>query len=344
MMSFHLLIIFLFFYLILINFLFKKFSFAIDRISFNENHKLLLRDKNNIPLTGSFYLFFIIFFLFFNKENILIIFCALIFALGFLADLKILSSYKKRLVIQFSIISLFFFLNKDIYIITNLAFIDIFMNNELMRILLCTFFFMVLINGFNLIDGTNCLCVLNFLQISVFTYFLLEVENIDYFNSEIKLIIFSLLIFLSFNFFGKNFLGDGAAYGFGFFIGYILLKISLLSSSISPYFVANLLWYPAFENFFSILRRNIYKKNNYLPDNDHLHQLLFIVFNSRFIDKARLSSFIGISINSVLFIGYFIGYKFYNHTLIQIAIILLGITVYLLIYYLLNQSLKFKTR
>ena len=128
---------------------------------------------------------------------------------------------------------------------------------------------MVLINGFNLIDGTNCLCSLNFLIISVFIFFLMNKLNINFMNLKYLIIIISLSIFVIFNFFGKNFLGDGAAYGISFLLGYILLKITLINYEVSPYFIANLLWYPAFENLFSILRRNFSKKNNYLPDNEH---------------------------------------------------------------------------
>ena len=55
----------------------------------------------------------------------------------------------------------------------------------------------------------------------------------------------------------------------------------MFSEQISPYYIANLLWYPAFENLFSIFRRTIYKKKNYKADNDHLHQLIFKYFKKK---------------------------------------------------------------
>jgi UDP-N-acetylmuramyl pentapeptide phosphotransferase/UDP-N-acetylglucosamine-1-phosphate transferase len=154
---------------------------------------------------------------------------------------------------------------------------------------------MVLINGFNFIDGTNCLCSLNLLIITIFTILVIEFLNIGYMNNELRILIIALLVFVFFNFFGKNFLGDGAVYGLSFLLGYILLKVSLIDNSLSPYFVANLLWYPAFENFFSILRRSFFKTNNYLPDNDHLHQLIFKFFKKKNISKKifLLSSIVG---------------------------------------------------
>ena len=45
------------------------------------------------------------------------------------------------------------------------------------------------------------------------------------------------------------------------------MKLSLLI------IIANLLWYPAFENLFTIQETLITKSKNYLPDNEHLHQI-----------------------------------------------------------------------
>ena len=308
----------------------------------NEKHKFLLRKDSSTPLSGTFYFLPIILLLFYNIDLILIICFIFLFILGFVADLKIITSYKLRLIFQFLFFSTLFFISKDIKIFTWLSLIDDLMKYELLRILLCTFFFMVLINGFNLIDGTNCLCSLNFLIISVFIFFLMNRLNINFMNFEISIIIISLSIFVIFNFFGKNFLGDGAAYGISFLLGYILLKITLINYEVSPYFIANLLWYPAFENLFSIVRRNFSKKNNYLPDNDHLHHLIFKIFKRKKIFKKDflLSSFIGLLINFILSMNYLIGYHYYNQTAIQVMLIFSGIILYLIFYCILKKNLN----
>jgi UDP-N-acetylmuramyl pentapeptide phosphotransferase/UDP-N-acetylglucosamine-1-phosphate transferase len=328
-------------YLFLINLILKKIDLSLDKQSVNEKHKSLLRKDNSTPLSGTFYFLPIILVLFYNLDLEIIICCSLLFLLGMLADLKVISSYKFRLVFQFLLISIILFISKEIKIDTRIIFLNNLMNYELTRILICTFFFMVLINGFNLIDGTNCLCSLNFLIISIFLYLLIKSSNVNFINSEIKILIISLSIFLILNFFGKNFLGDGAAYGLGFIFGYFLLKISILDYNISPYFIANLLWYPAFENLFSILRRNSSKTNNYLPDNNHLHQLIFKYFQKKNIIKKNfvLSSSIGISINSILFLNYLIGFNNYNNSKIQILLILISIFLYLISYYFFNKKL-----
>ena len=38
----------------------------------------------------------------------------------------------------------------------------------------------------------------------------------------------------------------------------------------------NLLWYPAYETLFSIIRKVLTKKSALSPDNLHLHQLIYI--------------------------------------------------------------------
>ena len=332
---------FLIVYLLTINYFFKIFNIGLDIETNEEKHKSLLRNNSLTPLSGTLYFLPVIIILFYNTDYLLTICCILLFVLGFCADLKIITSYKKRLIIQFILISLLFLFNKDIFIHTRLEFIDNLMHYNLLRVILCTFFFMVLINGYNLIDGTNCLSSLNFLIIALFIFLLANNLHIDYANKEIIILAITIFIFLIFNFFGKNFLGDGAVYGLSFLLGYILLQISLLNNLISPYYVANLLWYPAFENLFSILRRNLTKKNNYLPDNDHLHHLIFKFFKKKGIIKKDIliSSLIGIFINFILLINYLVGYKYYNHSWIQVILILTGIILYLLSYYSLKKKL-----
>ena len=341
-MQFYLFIFFFFIlFLLIINFSLKKLNISLDKEIEGEKHKSLLRKNASIPLSGTFYFLPISLIIFFNIDIIIVIFCSLLFLLGLAADLKIITSYKKRLILQFLFFTVLFFLTKDVTIDTRISFINHLMNNDLVRILLCTFFFMVLINGFNLIDGTNCLCSLNFLVISIFIFLLSKKLNINYMNDEIVILGISIFIFVLFNFFGKNFLGDGATYGVGFILGYVLLNISIIDHNISPYFIANLLWFPAFENLFSIIRRNVSKKNNYLPDNDHLHHLIFKFYKKYFFKKNNflLSSTIGISINSVLFLINFVGYNYYNNTNIQVMLILCGIILYLLSYYFLRKKL-----
>jgi UDP-N-acetylmuramyl pentapeptide phosphotransferase/UDP-N-acetylglucosamine-1-phosphate transferase len=86
----------------------------------------------------------------------------------------------------------------------------------------------------------------------------------------------SLTVIYIFNFFGKIFLGDGGSYLISCVFGVILIKFSSDNYLVSPYYVAALLWYPAYENLFSIIRKKISKKTPSTPDNEHLHQFIYL--------------------------------------------------------------------
>ena len=66
---------------------------------------------------------------------------------------------------------------------------------------------------------------------------------------------------ISANFFGKLLTGDGGAYLISFITGYFLIDLANSSERVSPYFVACLLWYPAYENLFSIIRKKVKATN-----------------------------------------------------------------------------------
>ena len=167
----------------------------------------------------------------------------------------------------------------------------------------------------------------------------IDFGSIDGLKTKILILILSMTVFTIYNSFGKNFMGDGAIYGVSFLVGYILVKLSSLNYSVSPYFIANLLWYPAFENLFTIIRRLFNKKKNYLPDNGHLHQILFKFLDKKKIIKKKylLSTFVGISINLLLTIFYTIGYMHNDKTNIQIYLIFIGILIYLFIFFRLKK-------
>ena len=52
-----------------------------------------------------------------------------------------------------------------------------------------------------------------------------------------------------------------------------------------------------------------------------------------------LSSLIGMSINSILFLNYFIGFNYYNNSIIQIVLISSSILLYLISYYYFDKKL-----
>ena len=55
-------------------------------------------------------------------------------------------------------------------------------------------------------------------------------------------------------------MGDNGSYLISFFTAIFLIEVSNDNQFLSPYFIAVLLWYPAFENFFSLSRRLFFEK------------------------------------------------------------------------------------
>ena len=137
------------------------------------------------------------------------------------------------------------------------------MSNYLFNFILTTFCLAILVNGSNFIDGLNGLLSGYFLGVILsILYIVNNFENISFLEIDIlKVLFFSLLIFYLFNIFGKVYLGDSGSYLLALIIGYLSIKLVLQNPFISPYYIASLLWYPAFENLFSLIRR-IKKKRN----------------------------------------------------------------------------------
>ena len=198
-----------------------------------------------------------------------------LFLLGLLSDLRIFESAKKRFLFQSLIIFLFVFINELQVTPTKIDFFDNLIQNTFWSYFFTGFCLMILINGSNFIDGLNGL-VLGYFSLVIFIIFKLDLIYSVGFLEE-KLFYFILIIFfiLILNLLNKLFLGDSGAYSLSFLIGFILIQIYNDNKIISPYFIILLLWYPCFENLFSIIRKIFNKKT-------HLSQTLIIFINNCF--------------------------------------------------------------
>tara|TARA_B100000401_G_C52635659_1_gene638202 strand:+ start:108 stop:527 length:420 start_codon:yes stop_codon:yes gene_type:complete len=136
-------------------------------------------------------------------------------------------------------------------------------------------------------------------------------------------------------------MGDSGSYLLGFLVGYILVRIYIINPSISPYFIALLLWYPAFETFFSIIRKLKTRKSPIKPDNNHFHHLLFLFIEK----KLKLKKLKSNNVSSLIIILY--NFFIFNistlniyFTYYQIFLIIINITIYLIIYMKLSDFKK----
>ena len=128
-------------------------------------------------------------------------------------------------------------------------------------------------NAFNLIDGLNGLAGFTAITISVSLSFLAFPA---YYDLGILCLSITPLIagFLILNFpFGKIFLGDGGAYLLGHSLVWLAICLMGIDSSISPFAVLLIFFWPVADTLLAIWRRKKLSKPNYLPDRLHFHQL-----------------------------------------------------------------------
>ena len=324
---------------IILNFIFKKFNVLIDQTNIS-THKSFVNGHKIIPLSGG--LIFYLILVFFLPENykyftILIFF---IFLIGLLSDLNILHSPTFRIIFQIIIIVVYLFLFDNFISSIRVDFFDNLLNILFVKLFFTSFCILVLINGTNFIDGVNTLVVGHFVLIFSNILFLTEVNNLDLDILLVSTCLTSLAVIYIFNFFGKIFLGDGGSYLISFVAGVILIKFSSDNYLVSPYYIAALLWYPAYENLFSIIRKKILKKSPSNPDNEHLHQLIYLYLYKLFNFGKNLSNPLSGILICLYNLFYFsIIFDNFNHTETLVYSIIFNVLFYNLLYFLLKKKL-----
>ena len=337
-------ILYLIIFFIFIYFVFKKYGILQENVDYSDHKKLGKANKAPILIGGLFILTSLLVCLpvnliFFKIASISI------FLVGILSDKNIISSPKLRLFLQISVIFFLVHFESLNIVRVNIGFIDYLLNINYFNYFLTIFCFAVLINGSNFLDGLNGL---------ISGYFILVLGSIFYISNyhinlsnEIKDIINLLLIitiiFYIFNLFGIVYLGDSGSYLLSISIGFILIKMHQHTNFISPYYIANMLWYPAFENLFSLLRRFLGKNKISSADKLHLHQLIFRFLRSKTAIKDDLMNTLSGLILIIMNIpSIYIATNYYFHSVILVSIIFYNLSFYLLIYYFLSKNFRLK--
>jgi len=160
------------------------------------------------------------------------------------------------------------------------------------------------------------------------------------FSFLIKLILF-LLFLLILNIYNKTQLGDGGSYLLAFFSAIYLIKIANNNNFISPYFIILLLWYPCFENLFSIVRKIYQNKKVSKADNLHLHQLIFIFLKRKKLSNINnLTGLIITIYNTIIFL---ISIPHVNDTKVVLIVIMTNVLFYIFLYNKLTNDLLKKS-
>ncbi|MDC1050067.1 MraY family glycosyltransferase [Candidatus Pelagibacter sp.] len=294
-----------------------------------DNHQKFISSKN-IPLSGGLILIFTSYY-YINLLNFTYVF--FIFCIGFLSDIKKINSPKFRFVIQTLIVFGVVYFSSITVPETKIIFLDQLLTNNIFRIFFSIFCILIVINGCNFIDGVNTSLIGYCLIVSLSLYYLdlsgLQISKIiDFYN-----LIPVLLALFILNFFNKLYLGDGGSYFLGLLFAICLINTYQINNNISPYFVVCLLWYPAFENLFSILRKKKLSRSPLNPDTNHLHQIIFLYLKKNFnIKNIYLNTATGMIINIYNLTCIAIATQFYSHSKIQILIITFNIIVYIFLY------------
>ena len=263
----------------------------------------------------------------------------LMLVVGLLSDMNHLSSPIKRIFFQTIIVCFFVFI-ENLYIRSlSLNFFDELLEFQNFNFIFTVFCFLILINGSNFIDGLNSLVSGYFIIVMTCIIILAKNNFINLlYEKEIYYLLISLVIFSIFNLKSLSFLGDSGAYVLSMLVGYILIVNFNNNFFISPYYLGVLLWYPAFENLFSLSRRLIKGNKVSRADNNHLHQLIFFLFKKKFFNSSSLAnSFTSIAILSYNVLIFFFATKNFSSTNILTLIITFNIFIYCTLYYFLSK-------
>ena len=329
---------------------FKKKNILIDDVKYSKHKKLNYSNLKKIPLCGGIILY-ISSLLFFSNELILLKLSGLgILIVGIFSDTNKISSPKSRILLQLLFLSLFVIFSDLRITDLRINFFDQLLNIKIISIIFTVFCLLILLNGSNFLDGLNTL---------VIGYYILVLGIIIFFSNQFNLflndnifyfLIFLIILFL-FNFFGKIYLGDSGSYLISFFVAFFVLDFINNNNYVSPYFICLLLWYPAFENLFSILRRILLNKKIYQSDQRHLHQMIFKFFlRKKLMNKKYANTFVANLINLFNFIVIIFSYKYFlilhqndvwdyfSATNFLVLIILFNILIYLIFYFFIKKK------
>ena len=233
--------------------------------------------SESVPLLGGIILILTSFF-YINLSNFtFIFFISVIFFIGFLSDIKKINSPKLRLFFQILTVYACVHFSSIVVTPTNIFLLDYLLENISFQIAFTMFCILVVINGYNFIDGVNTSLVGYCLIISSSLYYL-ELNGIQVSQIlDLRSLICVLVAIFILNFFNKLYLGDGGSYLLGLLFAMYLIDTYQINDSMSSLFIISLLWYPAYENLFSILRKIKFSISPINPDTNHLHQLIFFI-------------------------------------------------------------------
>jgi UDP-N-acetylmuramyl pentapeptide phosphotransferase/UDP-N-acetylglucosamine-1-phosphate transferase len=281
---------------------------------------------------------------FFTSELFYIIVALIIlFFIGMKDDILIIDP-KKKFTAQI-LVGLIIVILADIKIVNFFEIFNIGSLSYLSSILLTVFMFLLVINGFNLIDGIDGLASgVGILVSLVFGAWFWSINSIEYAIMCFAL-AGSLIAFFIFNVFGKKnkiFLGDTGSMLVGLTIGIIVvqfLRLNLIAGpdmniQSSPAFVISILILPLFDTLRVFVIRIHQGKSPFVADRQHIHhRMLELGFTH------LQSTIILIAVN-----GFFIIFTYSFQQLGNIPLMLILLAMATIMSFILLRLAKKRTR
>lgn len=296
------------------------------------------------PYTGglilSFTFLFIVFTTNFNNDfiNLTLSFSFIICIFGLLDDKYNLNPGSK---IIFQTIPIFFLVDQNLYLkdLGAYFFLDYIILgsfSKIFTVISCVFF----INAANYSDGIDGL--LTSISITILSSFILLIYLTKGFSSELEYILIivpTLLFFLFFNFTTKKkykiFLGNSGSNSLGFVIAFISIYMHN-SLNIHPALIIWPLSYLVYEFLSVNVLRLFYKKNIFIPGEDHFHYEIQKYFR---LKKKLYSFLIILTLNLFLTL---IGFLIYFYTIPDLSIIVFIILFYFYLLFKIKIRKKIK--
>ena len=320
-----------------INFL-RRRGFKSNYLAKQKIHEGEIPRVGGLLFLSSFFVTFIVIDMKYMTLILPLLFSSLIiFLFSFYEDLKQSLSPYFRLIILFIGSFVFVFFSKLPNI--NVSILLLIKDYEILRILLFILSLMLLMNGFNFIDGLNGLSSFNFISIMSSILYIGHSYN-DNFIVKLStfIIIFAIFIFLL-NFpYGKIFLGDSGSYIYALFSGALIIYLFERHSQLPTLLAMVILSYPITEMLFSIFRKIYVKYSPLRPDVNHLHHLVFKKLQGNLKTRNNIASIIMLPFCIMPFVlTYFsVNYNL-NDNFLKFVIYFI---FYLLSYFFLNKSIN----
>ena len=311
-----------------LTFLCKKKVFLLHNTG--ESHQSFIKSEST-PLVGGIIIFFSFLI---NYQNIsyFYIFLFFILVIGILSDSKKIKSAYFRLLAQFLIVLICIFFYDLKVETTRILILDNLLENNLTSVFFTVFCVLIIVNGSNFIDGSNLLAIGYFIILELTFIFLKDkgiVPNIDIFLNNL---IFVLLLIFLLNLMNKLYLGDAGSYLLGFIYAFKCISLSISNPDISPFFIVLILWYPAFEILFSILRKLNFNRSPIKPDSNHLHQLVYFFLLKKIKSDVLRTNLVGVILNLYNLIFISLSLIDIYHTQYQIILFIANLSIYVFVY------------